>query len=332
MHLVFDVGGTQLRAAVYDGAASVLRDAQSIAAPSYLRHPELSPRDLRLRLAQEMSALRTALDPRGAIASAAVSFPGPVDGERRVLAAPTLWGGGGAYPYDFESDLRGAWTGTEVTVLNDVAAAGYRYLRGPGDEFCVVAVSTGIGNKIFVGGRPLVGPGGRGGEIGHLRVDDSDDAPPCDCGGRGHLGAMASGRGLSARARDHARRSPDAFARSALAAAVGGDASRLTAEAIAVAYREGDPWATARVLEGARALGSTFAGIHLATGVERFVLIGGFAIGLGPSFCAAVATAASRACWRGEPGGVDVVLGEADGQCALIGAGRAARLHRAVAR
>jgi glucokinase len=327
-YLVFDVGGTQLRAAVYESATSQLADMRTAAAPSYLRFPELSWADLRGRLVIEMSALRAALDPRGAMTSAAVSFPGPVDGERRVLAAPTIWGSAGVYPDDFESALRDAWKGTDVLLLNDVAAAGYRYMRGPSDEFCVVTVSTGIGNKVFVGGRPLVGPRGAGGEIGHLRVDDSAEAPRCDCGGRGHLGAIASGRGLAARSREHAQRAPAAFMKSSLAAETGNDPTKLTAEAIGVAYREHDAWARERVLEAASALGSTFAAIHMAIGVDRFVLIGGFAVGLGTAFGEAVRAAATRSCWRGEEVGIEVTLGETDGRCALIGAGRAVELRR----
>ena len=218
-----------------------------------------------------------------------------------------------------------------MTVLNDVAAAGYRYVRGERgerDNFCIVAVSTGIGNKVFVDGRPLVGARGRGGEIGHFRVDRSPDAALCDCGGRGHLAAVASGRGLVARAREHATRTPGAFLASSLAAPTAGDASLLSAEALGVAYRAGDRWAVERIDEGATALGVAFAAIHLATGVERFVLIGGFAVGLGAPFCESVRAAAGRHCWQGDTSDIDVVLGETDGRCALIGAGRAAHLRR----
>ena len=326
-HLVFDIGGTQLRAAIYDAAQSALTDTRTGLAPSFVRLPELAWPDLRTRLVTAMSALRAELDPNGQIQSVAVSFPGPVSVDRKVLAAPTLWGTSGRYPHDLEADLEEAWPGVRVRVLNDVEAAGYRYLRGPNDDLCVVAVSTGIGNKVFSGGRALVGPSGRGGEIGHLRVDESPSATRCDCGGRGHLGAIASGRGLAARARDLAANDAAGFLSSSLAEATGREPMALTAEAIAAAYRGGDPWATARVDEAVRALGAAFASIHLAVGVERFVLTGGFAIGLGSAFCHAVSLAAASRCWRGDERPLEVALGETDGHCALIGAGRAAQLH-----
>jgi glucokinase len=327
--LVFDVGGTLLRAAVYDGDTSTLSEVRSVASPSFAKLPGRSWEDLVRELVLAMSDLRSSVDPQGRAALAAISFPGPVDFAHRVLAAPPLWGSLGKYPMNLEAQFEREWPGVAVYVMNDMTAAGYRYLRNVRDEFCITTVSTGIGNKVFVAGRPLLGPSGSGGEIGHLRVDAHPDAPTCDCGGRGHLGAIASGRGLAATARALALRDPPAFASSSLSAVAGLDAQSLTAEAIAVAYNEGDPWAMARVDVAATALGATFAGIHLAIGVERFVLIGGFALGLGPRFAADVRAAIHFHCWQGSvPAGsrIEVSLGETDGRCALVGAGRGAHL------
>jgi predicted NBD/HSP70 family sugar kinase len=323
-HIVFDVGGTLLRAALYDGGRGCLVEVARTPAPSFARHPDASFASLRAKLVEEMSALRARLDPAGTIASAAIAFPGPLDRGQRILAGPTLWGSVGEYPYDLAQDLRRAWPGAEIQVMNDVTAAGFRYLRSADEDFCVVAVSTGIGNKVFVRGRPLLGASGRGGEIGHLRVDPAPNAALCDCGGRGHVGAIASGRATLARARRRAV-SEDAFGRSSLAASRDA-ATTLSTEALASAYASGDPWAESVVGEGAGALGLAFAAIHLAIGVDRFVLIGGFALGLGPRFCDDVRKAVDARCWQGAPGPVTVVLGENDGHCALVGGGRAQEL------
>jgi predicted NBD/HSP70 family sugar kinase len=341
LHLVFDVGGTQLRAAIYDAAAGAptgsLRAVRKAAAPGYASHPGASWDSLRLALLRDMGVLRAELDPRGEVASAVVAFPGPVDRAGRVLAAPTLWATAGTparpnpYPYDLARDLEEAWSGVRVTVLNDVTAAGYRYLRDAEDEFCIVTVSTGIGNKVFVGGRPLTGPLGTGGEIGHLLVqgsvqgslDASTGGAPCDCGGRGHLGAIASGRGSARRARVEAERDPAAFGASVLARAMALTPQTITAEALATAYREGDAWATRVMAEAIAALAGVFATTHLVIGVGRFVLVGGFAFGLGPRFCQALARAANAGCWKGDGEAVSVTLGEPDGACALLGGGRA---------
>jgi len=322
-HLVFDVGGTQLRGAVYDEGSGALAAVSRVNAPSHASDKGASWAELRGRLLDAMSSVRAALDPDGRISSAVVAFPGPVDAERRVLAAPTLWGSLGSYPHPLEHDLREAWGTVDVCVTNDVTAAGYRYVEPEGEDFCIVTISSGIGNKIFVRGRPLVGPSGQGGEIGHLQVDPSLNAPRCDCGARGHLGAIASGRGMLARAKDQATAGGD-FERSSLRVRMGLEGHALTAEALAGAYRENDAWATAVVREGADSLGAVLAAIHLAIGVERFVLIGGFALGLGAPFCDDVRTSLLSRCWQGAS--VRISLGASDGHCALVGGGRARQL------
>ena len=96
--------------------------------------------------------------------------------------------------------------------LNDLSAAGYAYVgRGCGD-FCVVTVGSGIGNKVFVDGRPLVGPGGRGGEIGHGLAHMPADCP----GGAVEPGARLGDGGVGTRrpalAGRLARACPEAFA------------------------------------------------------------------------------------------------------------------------
>ncbi len=322
--LVFDVGGTQLRAAVCNGADGSLADTRATAAPSYVQHPTFSWDALRMQLISEMSNLRRALDPHGRLRSAIVAFPGPIDRAHRVLAAPTLWGRHGVYPYGLARELHDAWKDTRVSVINDVTAAGYRYMRDAEDEFCIVTLSTGVGNKVFIRGKPMTGAAGAGGEIGHLQVDGSPDAAVCDCGGTGHLGAIASGRGTAARARAKAEAAPDAFRASHLAADMGMTPATLTPEALALAYGRLDPWATSVVERGLDALAGVFAAIHLATGVDRFVLVGGFAFGLGPRFRGALSAATNARCWDGAGNAVSVALGQPDGSCALIGGGRAA--------
>src|ERR1700750_2414313 len=93
-----------------------------------------------------------------------VAFPGPVGADGRVLAAPTIWGDRGCAPFAVGAALAPHWAGAPVHVLNDVSAAGYRHLRAPDEDFCIVTVSSGIGNKVFIRGRPVTGAAGRGGE------------------------------------------------------------------------------------------------------------------------------------------------------------------------
>jgi glucokinase len=210
--------------------------------------------------------------------------------------------------YPLGQDIARRWPNARVRILNDVTAAGYRYLRSSDDDFCIVTVSSGIGNKVFANGRPLVGRNGLGGELGHLRVDDSEGAPVCECGGRGHLGAVASGRGVLAYARKHAPQ--------------GGCAEALTSSDLVAAFHREEPWATKIVEHGAAPLGWALAAMHLGLGIERFVLVGGFALALGDAYRHLVARAADARCWDA-PGGWDsrVELGVNDDFSGLIGAG-----------
>ena len=123
-----------------------------------------------------------------------VGFPGPVRADGFVYRAPTLLG----------SDFMGGWwppmlctSGRSIpyVIMNDVSAAAKGVL-GDGTETnsAVINMGSGLGVKVFVKGQERSGPNGRGGELGHWRVTN-DDRFVCDCGGRGHLGAVASGRG-----------------------------------------------------------------------------------------------------------------------------------------
>src|SRR5439155_17127071 len=90
--LVFDVGGTHLRAAVYTHPAGELFGLQTRLTPNFLRFPDESPDQIRRRLLVEMASLGRELFGAVVPRTVAVSFAGPLDAEQRVMAAPTIWG------------------------------------------------------------------------------------------------------------------------------------------------------------------------------------------------------------------------------------------------
>ncbi len=322
--LVFDVGGTHLRAAVYTHPTGELFGSQTRLTPNFLRFPNESPDQIRRRLLIEMAEQGRELFGDVAPRTVAVSFAGPLDAQQRVMAAPTIWGQRPEAPVDLLSELRDLWSDANIVLENDVSAAGYRFLRSANDDLCVVTISSGIGNKVFIRGRPMVGPAGRGGEIGHVRVDDSLAAAHCNCGGPGHLGAVSSGRGTLDFAIRHAC-SSGYFAESRLAAIVNGDAEAITNPAIVTAFHEHDPWTIDVIRQTARPLARVLATIHLAVGIERFVLIGGFAMALGDGYRRLLAELARELTWdMGQDWFEMLELGDPDGQSTLIGMGRRA--------
>ncbi len=326
--LVFDVGGTSLRCGVYSRETRDVSGVRRRPTPSIETMPRCDGDSIRARLYAQMESLAAEVLPARTPAGVAVAFPGPVDSRGRVLAAPTVWGDRqGADPVPLRDDLRRLWPSVPVFVLNDVTAAGYRYLDDPRESFCILTISSGIGHKVFIDGKPAVGLRGHGGEIGHLRVDFSPDAPCCDCGERGHLGAVASGRAVVRQAKKLADDEPEAF-RASLPGQRVGAPEGIDSRIIAESYRAGDAWTRRLVERTLQPLAQAVAGIHLAVGVGRFVIIGGFAVALGPAFRAELSRHVADCTWKlAQDWDAMIELGRPDDEAGLVGAGRFAELQ-----
>ena len=144
--------------------------------------------------------------------------------------------------------------GVPVTLVNDVRALTLAELRlgagrGALDLVCI-ALGTGVGGGVVIGGRLHLGLG-HAGEIGHTTVDP--DGPLCGCGNRGCLDRMASA--------------------SSIAAAAGRES---VAEA-ARAARAGDPVARQAFERAGEYVGRVLAGAVVLLWPERVVVGGGVA-------------------------------------------------------
>ena len=279
MHaLAFDLGGTFLRGALIGSGETLTELAQ---------HRLTSLRGdggVWDRVTDSMAAYEAAH--RGALPASApivVAFPGPVAANSTILQAPTV-AGAAAVP-DLAVAL-GTRTGRTVHVLNDLSAAAW-YLSEYNDarRFLVVTISSGIGSKLFDRSHParVLDDPPYAGEIGHFVVDDSDDAILCDCGGRGHLGGIASGRGIERAARRHAAADPGAFAGS-LAAHLARGSALVNETHVVPAAAAGDEW-TWRVIEHCtRPLARTILAIVMAAGLDRVFIVGGFAQAVGAPY------------------------------------------------
>lgn len=317
--LVFDVGGTCIRGGIFDASAGCLVRRASCATPNHIG----GNRDgnvIQTDVLASMERIAASVLAGSAPDAVAVAYAGPVHPDGSLLASPTILGTG-LRPFPLLSELCARWGPLPVLVMNDVTAAGYRYVGDGSRDFCVITVSSGIGHKIFLGGRPVVGPAGRGGEIGHWRVDFSENAVLCDCGGFGHLGAIASGRGVLHAIRRRATSDPDGFAESWLST----EGQPLNNDTVATAFRAQDEWVRGAVRESARALGQGIAALHLAVGVERVVILGGFALALGEDYRRLLVDGAVASAWDL---GLDwdhvLQFGANDDDHGLIGAGACA--------
>ncbi|QKW23270.1 ROK family protein [Kitasatospora sp. NA04385] len=320
---VIDLGGTTLRTARYGVADDAVTDVRRVPTDGIAGHPGRPVAELQARVLDQVAALAAEAVARHGSGAVCVSFAGPVTADGRALAAPTVWGGPGeqvAVRQRLEERL-----GLPVVVVNDLTAAVWRYVDPADDRpFCLITVSSGIGNKVYRAGEVLLDTEGHGGEIGHWTVDPSPDAAPCDCGGRGHLGALASGRGALAAARRAALADPAGYARSALAASAP-DPELLDNRALVAAVRAGDAFATAAVRVGITALATAITAVFTSIGIRRYVLIGGFALALGARYAELLTAELERlGCFGLTPEEVRqmVVLGAEDDDSGLIGAGR----------
>ncbi|WP_329214043.1 ROK family protein [Streptomyces sp. NBC_00683] len=326
VHVVADLGGTTLRIGRVTGGSSRVEDVRRIATEGLGRYGTLSAQALQDRVMEQLGAELAAYleSPSGAGASAVgVSFAGPMSRDGVVLAGPTLWGGD-AEPLPV-ARLLTQRLGLPVLAANDITAAAWRYAAVEAAPFCLITVSSGIGSKVFRHGEVLIDEAGHGGEIGHWRVDPSDSAPPCECGGRGHLGAIASGRGVLLGARRAAAEDPGGFARSVLAGPAGNRPEGVTNEALAAAIREGDPFATAVLRTALVPLASAVNCIFTAIGIRRYLFIGGFAIAVGQRFLTLLGDELTRLGCFGLSDSETrdmLALGAADDDHCLIGIGQ----------
>jgi predicted NBD/HSP70 family sugar kinase len=325
VYVVADIGGTTLRIGHVHGACAEVRDVRRVPTDGLDRHPRAPAAELQQlvldQLVRQLDAYRN--DDGGRARAIGLSFAGPMTVDGIATAAPTIWGPGGA-PLRV-GDVLERSLGVPVLVANDITAAAWRYAASEPEPFCLFTISSGIGNKVFRHGEVVIDDAGYGGELGHWRVDPSPDAPWCDCGGQGHLGAIASGRGVLAAARRAALVAPRKFARSALAEEADGHPSAITNEALASAIRAGDQFAVDVLRSGLVSLASAVGCVFAAIGVRRHLFIGGFAVAVGERFIEVLGDELVRlGCFGLRPAQVRrmLAMGAADDDHSLIGIGQ----------
>ena len=316
--IVVDVGGTNLRLAYFE--RDELRDVRRVPIENFQRHPDVASDELYDRFTNQLEEEIDALLTSHPTASVGIAFPGPIDAQGRAVRAPTLWGDRLAN-VDLRRDLD-RLLGREVHILNDISAAAWRYASPDGPDFCLITISSGVGNKVYRKGEILLNDQGFGGEIGHCRVADEEDLLPCDCGGSGHLGGLASGRGTLKLARHYANRFPDEVATSLLAQQQPEDWSTYD---LVAALKADDPFAW-NVCEAAqRYLVMSMRQLYHWIGIRHFIFIGGFVTAIGQPYIDRLNTLVSADEWFGmTPAelGASCVLGALDDDHSLIGMGR----------
>ncbi|TDV52167.1 MarR family transcriptional regulator [Actinophytocola oryzae] len=172
----------------------------------------------------------------GDLAAVGLAVPGQIDQATGISIMPTTMPAWRDQPL---RDTLADGLGVEVLLENDANALAYgEYLAAGSRQSTVlgVAVGTGIGAGVVIGGRPHRGATGCAGEIGHIRIEDRDER--CSCGRRGCVAALASGKALVRQLRgDGVRSLPDVIRRvesgAPQAVAMATDAGRLVGTVLA---------------------------------------------------------------------------------------------------
>ncbi|MFC9913486.1 ROK family protein [Streptomyces sp. NPDC127197] len=190
------------------------------------------------------------------------------------------------------AELAAMTTGLPVTVDNDVRAltvAEQWFGAGVGlSDFAVVTVGAGIGCGLVVHGQVVAGAHGVAGEIGHVAVDPA--GPPCHCGNRGCVEAIAGDTAILAGIRE----------------ATGVQVAD-SAQALALAHR-GDAGARAVYARAGEAIGRGIATVANLLGPELVIISGEglaaydlFAEQIRDAFAAAAFGSAARCDVRTRP-------------------------------
>jgi glucokinase len=263
-----DLGGTKLEAARIDALGRVrqrVRKATNVkGGPAAI-------------IADIIGCVRTLQDGvDSSPAGVGVGVAGQVEQESgKVRFAPNLdW-----RDVPLQADLQRS-LGLPVIVTNDVRAATWgEWLHGAGrgcEDLICVFVGTGIGGGVVSGGKVLAGCSNTAGEVGHITIDLH--GPPCTCGNRGCLEALAGGWAIARQARESVATDPDGGR--ILLEMAGGRIEEINAATVARAARGGVPLARELMDRVAFALIAGATTLVNAFNPCRLILGGGIVTGV----------------------------------------------------
>ena len=254
MYIAVDVGGTQIRVAVYPKGE--IRPYKQKRIPT--QAAEGAPLDRLIGLITEL------WPPDHPVCAIGVAVPGWVSPQQGVIyQAPNIPGWEKlALVRILENQF-----GVKVKLGNDanMAVVGeWIYGAGQGHHNLIyMTISTGIGGGVICDDRLLLGTHGLAAELGHVTI--LPDGPMCGCGHRGHLEAVASGTAISHYVAEQLAQGVPSLL---------GEIARPTGRDITMAAEQGDPLA-----KSALARSGSYIGLALANYLQIFnpsiVILGG---------------------------------------------------------
>jgi glucokinase len=171
-------------------------------------------------------------------------------------------------------DLMSERLGLPVRVDNDsnlamLAEQRAGVARGIGDAV-LLALGTGIGGGLLLGGQIYRGSEGAGAELGHIVVNPDGPDCPGACPGRGCLEAYASGNALGRAGTEAGRATPDSALGKVLAAG-----REVTGGLVTELAHDGDPLCREVIAEAGRWLGIGIVSLVNIFNPELVIIGGG---------------------------------------------------------
>ena len=254
-----DVGGTTIKCGLFNTEGIVL-DKWEIKTNKENNGASI--------LSDIVATLNAKLEEKGIakadVLGAGVGVPGPVTADGTVLVCVNLgWG-------QFNiNDTLSEMLGLPVAAGNDanVAALGEMWKGGGQGYSNMVAVTlgTGVGGGIIIEGKVLAGATGSGGEIGHICVNEAEEAV-CGCGKKGCLEQYVSATGIT-------RLANIRLAKDDMASVLRG--GEISAKTVFDAVKAGDALAIEVAEEFGAYLGKACASIACVVNPDIFVIGGG---------------------------------------------------------
>ncbi|ORB74858.1 ROK family protein [Mycobacterium scrofulaceum] len=245
----------------------------------------------------------------GAVDAVGIGSAGPIDLPGGTVSPVNIKGWRG---FPLRDRVAAAVPGVPVRLGGDgLCMALGEHWRGAGrrgDFLLGMVVSTGVGGGLVLGGVPYTGRTGNAGHVGHVVVEDG--GPPCACGGRGCVEAIASGPSMVRWARANGWSAPP-----------GAGARGLAAAAAA-----GDPVAERAFARGATALAAMIASVGAVCDLD-LVVIGGGVANSGRLLFDPLRAKLAEYARLDFLAGLRVVPAELGGEAGLVGAARLASLR-----
>ena len=189
MVLGIDVGGTSIKAGLFTPEGELLEERK-------IPTPALVDAAAYATVTEGLGKMLAAHDATAAdVIACGLDVPGPVadDGTVGLLANIKL------DPEGFVGALSAEFPNASIAFVNDANAAAlgemWAGVAQGVSSYVLIALGTGVGAGVVVGGRLIAGSFGAGGEIGHITLN-RDETRTCGCGRRGCLEQYASAQGI----------------------------------------------------------------------------------------------------------------------------------------